>query len=406
MRAYQRFLEYVQIYTTSDPAWAGPNPSTQRQFTLARLLVEQMKEMGIEDARVDEKCYVYGSLPATAGLEKLPAMGFIAHMDTAPSSRGEGVKPILHHNYNGQDVVLPNGHTIPVSSFSELKKMAGETLITASGDTLLGADDKAGIAEILTAAEEIIEKGLPHGRLCIGFTPDEEIGAGANGFDVPGFGAQYAYTVDGGDVGEITYETFNAAEAKLYFTGVGVHPGSAKNIMVNANKLAIEFDALLPQAEGPEKTEGREGFYHLTDMQGTVEQAYLEYIIRDHDRRRFEQRKQTVQNAAATMQQRYGAGAVKLVLKDSYYNMGELVEQHFHLVENARKAIENAGLAPDTAPVRGGTDGSRLSFMGLPCPNLGTGGFYFHGPNECITVERMDKAVQVLLGIVQLYAEQ
>lgn len=405
MRAYERFLEYVKVYTTSDPNNAETQPSTMRQFDLAHMLVAEMKKIGITDARVDEQCYVYGTLPATPGYEKAPVLGFVAHMDTAPSSNGENVRPILHEYYDGADVHLPSGHIIPVAKFPKLAMMKGQTLITASGDTLLGADDKAGIAEILTACEEIIEGNMPHGKLCIAFTPDEEIGAGANGFNVGEFGAQFAYTVDGSEVGEIEYETFNAASAKLYFTGVGVHPGSAKNIMVNACKLAMEFDAMLPQEEVPEKTEGYEGFYHLTDMNGIVEHAYLEYIIRDHNRAAFEERKAVVCTAAEAMQQKYGVESVRLELDDNYYNMGEVIEQNFHLVENAREAIRKAGLEPITNPVRGGTDGSRLSFMGLPCPNLGTGGFYFHGANECISVENMDKAVEVVLNIVEIYAK-
>lgn len=404
MRAYERFLEYVKIYTTSDQYNEGAQPTSARQFDLAKLLVAQMQELGIADARVDEKCYVYGSIPATPGCENAVPLGLIAHMDTAPDTSGEGVRPQLHPNYDGGDVSLPSGHVIRTEVFPELRKLKGETLITASGDTLLGADDKAGVAEILTLCEQILCGNLAHGKLCIAFTPDEEVGRGADGFDVAGFGARYAYTVDGGDVGEIEYETFNAAGAKVTFKGVAVHPGDAKGIMVNAIKLAMEFDALLPREECPEKTEEREGFYHLNDMQGNAEMAKLVYAVRDHDRARFEQRKDVVRAAAAEMQARHGEQAVCLEIEDNYYNMGEVIEQNFHLVENARQAIRKAGLVPITNPVRGGTDGSRLSYMGLPCPNLGTGGFYFHGPNECITAERMDRAVQVLLGIMEIYA--
>ena len=406
MRAYERFLKYVKVHTTSDPANVGCLPSSERQFDLARMLVEEMEAMGIQDARVDEQCYVYGSLPATAGCEDAPALGFIAHMDTSPDSSGEGVKPILHHNYDGKDVRLPNGRIIDVKTFPRLGDLKGQTLITASGDTLLGGDDKAGIAEILTACERLIQENIPHGKLCIGFTPDEEIGAGADGFDVPTFGAKYAYTVDGGEAGEIEYETFNAAGAKVTLYGTSVHPGSAKNIMVNANKMAMEFSAMLPQEECPEKTEDREGFYHLCNMSGSVEKAVLEYIIRDHDRKIFEERKAKMEEAVQEIRKCYGKDSVELSIEDSYYNMAKVIEENFHLVENAREAIREAGLNPITIPVRGGTDGSRLSYMGLPCPNLGTGGFYCHGPNECVTVEGMDKATEIVLNIIKLYARE
>lgn len=404
MRTYERMQRYIQVNTTSDPTGAEVQPSSACQFDLANMLVDEMKDIGITDARMDERCYVYGSLPATPGCESAPALGFIAHIDTSPAFSGENVKPILHENYDGGDVHLPNGRIIPVSTFPLLTELRGQTLITASGDTLLGVDDKAGIAEILTACEQLIEQGLPHGKLCIAFTPDEEIGAGANGFDVAGFGAKYAYTVDGGAVGGIDYENFNAAGARLVFHGVGVHPGSAKNIMVNALKLAMEFASLLPADECPERTEGREGFYHIEEVLGTVDRASMQVIIRDHERAAFEARKAVVEEAVATMRHRHGADSVDLTLADSYYNMGEVIRQHYHLVENAGAAIRKAGLEPTSRAVRGGTDGSRLSFMGLPCPNLGTGGYYAHGPNECATVEGLDKSVEILVNIVGIYA--
>lgn len=405
MRAHERFLEYVKVYTTSDPTNESVRPSSPRQFVLAKQLAEEMQKIGISDVKLDTQCYVYGVIPATAGHENAPAIGLIAHMDTAPAFSGENVKPLLHPNYNGEDVHLPNGHTIGIKTFPELAKMKGETLITASGDTLLGADDKAGIAEILTACEHIITNNIPHGKICIGFTPDEEIGCGADGFDVKMFGAQYAYTADGGDVGGIEYETFNAAEARIELLGVAVHPGSAYHIMVNALKMGMELASFLPKNECPEETQDREGFFHLDEMGGNVEKCTMLYIIRDHDREKFEARKQLMQNAVQQIQNKYGASSVRLQMKDSYYNMAEIVEKEMHLIENARKAIKQAGIEPVTEPVRGGTDGSRLSFMGLPCPNLGTGGHYFHGPNECITVERMDKAVEVLVNLVKIYAE-
>lgn len=406
MRAYERFLQYVTVDTASDPHNPEGHPSSQKQFDLAHKLADEMRALGLEEVRVSEHCYVYGFLPASPGCEDAPALGLVAHMDTSPDASGAGVTPVLHPNYDGKDVTLPSGRVIGVATFPQLKKLVGRTLITASGDTLLGADDKAGIAEILTACEELLCGGAPHGRLCIAFTPDEEIGQGTARFDVEGFGAQYAYTLDGGDESEIEYETFNAAAARLRFTGVSVHPGSAKGIMVNAARLAVEFDGLLPQDARPDKTEDREGFFHLTGISGAVAEAESEYIIRDHDREKFEAKKQAMRDAAEALNQKYGPGSVALQLSDSYYNMGEVIEQHFHLVENARQAIRAAGLAPQSPAVRGGTDGSTLSFMGLPCPNLGTGGYYFHGPNECITAEGMDNAVRILLGIIDIYARQ
>ena len=403
MRAYERLLKYAKVYTTSDPE-SGTHPSAAREFDLAHLLVEEMKSIGIEDAFVDEHCYVYGSIPATKGCEKKPSLGLIAHMDTAPDASGENVKPILHENYDGGDVVLPGtGMVMKTSTFPFLKELKGETLITTDGTTLLGADDKSGVAEILTAAETLIKKKLPHGKLCIAFTPDEEIGEGASLFDIPGFGADFAYTVDGGDVGGIEYENFNAASATVTIHGFSVHPGSAKSSMINAQNVAMEFHAALPAFSRPEHTEGREGFFHLTSMQGDVTTAHLGYIVRDHDAAKFAACKAQMQHIAACLNDRYGAGTVELDIKDSYYNMLEKIQPHFHLVENARKAIRAAGLEPIETPVRGGTDGATLSYMGLPCPNLGTGGFNFHGPCECITAEKMDQGVEILLNLVELY---
>ena len=403
MRAYERLLKYVRVYTTSDPN-SGTHPSAEREFDLARILVEDMKAIGIEDAFVDEHCYVYGTIPATPGCESKPALGLIAHMDTAPDASGENVNPILHENYDGHDVTLPaTGMVMKVSTFPFLKELKGETLITTDGTTLLGADDKAGVSEILTAAETLMAEGRPHGKICIAFTPDEEIGEGASLFDVEGFGAAYAYTVDGEDVGEISYENFNAAAAVVTVHGFSVHPGSAKNSMINAQNVAMEFHAALPAFSRPEHTEGREGFFHLTSMQGDVTTAHLGYIVRDHDAAKFAARKAQMQHIAACLNDRYGAGTVELDIKDSYYNMLEKIQPHFHLVENARKAIRAAGLEPIETPVRGGTDGATLSYMGLPCPNLGTGGFNFHGPCECITAEKMDQGVEILLNLVELY---
>lgn len=406
MRAYERFLEYVKVHTTSESD-SMTHPTTMRQFDLAKMLVAEMKEIGMEEVRVDDKCYVYGVLPATKGYEQAKPLGFIAHMDTADSVSGENVKAQVIENYDGKDVLLAgNGSYLSVEQFPFLAKMKGQTLITADGTTLLGADDKAGIAEILTVAEQIITEQIPHGKICIAFTPDEEVGMGADFFDVEGFGAAYAYTVDGGDVGEIEYENFNAASAKVEFCGMNVHPGSAKNTMINAQNVAMEFHMALPKYERPEHTEGREGFYHLGDMYGDVNAATLDYIIRDHDAAKFAEKKETMQHVAAILNEKYGEQTVTVTIKDSYANMIEQIRPHFHLIESAREAVKKAGLVPMETPVRGGTDGARLSFMGLPCPNLGTGGFNFHGSAECITVEKMDQSVAVLLNLVEIYRDR
>lgn len=403
MRAYERLLKYVKVYTTSDPN-SGTHPSTMRQFDLAHQLVDELKALGLADAFVDEHCYVYATLPATPGSENAKPLGLIAHMDTTDDAPGENVNPQIHENYDGGKVVLPaTGAVLDPAVFPFLTEMKGQTLITTDGATLLGADDKAGVAEIMTALERIITEKRPHGKLCIGFTPDEEIGEGASLFDVPGFGAAYAYTVDGEDVGEISYENFNAAAAVVTVHGFSVHPGSAKNTMINAQNVAMEFHAALPAFDRPEHTEGREGFFHLTSMQGDVTTTHLGYIVRDHDVAKFAARKAQMQHIAACLNEKYGADTVELDLHDSYYNMLEKIEPHFHLVENARTAIRAAGLEPIETPVRGGTDGATLSHMGLPCPNLGTGGFNFHGPCECITAEKMDQSVEILLNIVDLY---
>ncbi|HIZ30894.1 MAG TPA: peptidase T [Candidatus Fournierella merdipullorum] len=403
MRAYERFLDYAKIYTTSDDH-SATHPSTARQFDLARLLEQQMKELGLQDVRVDENCYVYGVLPATPGLEDKPAIGLIAHMDTAPDAPGENVKPQVIENYDGGDVLFTGtGEYMRVAQFPELANWKGQTLITADGTTLLGADDKAGIAEILTAVERLQKEGIAHGKVCVAFTPDEEVGEGADLFDVKGFGADYAYTVDGGDVGELEYQNFNAASAFVTIHGFSVHPGSAKDLMKNAQNIAVELHAMLPADERPEHTEGTEGFYHLCEMSGTVSEAKLEYIIRDHDMEKFNARKAAMTAAADAINAKYGAGTAVLELKDSYYNMEQEILPHYHLIENAQLAVKQAGLEPKIVPIRGGTDGARLSFMGLPCPNLGTGGFNFHGPCEYITAEKMDKSVEILLNILSIY---
>lgn len=396
MRAYERLLKYVSVYTTSDPDSATV-PSSMRQYDLAHQLVDELKALGLENVHVDENCVVYGRLSATAGCEKQPALGFIAHMDTAPDCAGENVKPQIIENYDGGDVLLAgSGEKLSPAAFPTLKKLAGMTLITTDGTTLLGADDKAGIAEIMTALESIISEKKPHGKLCIAFTPDEEVGAGVDHFDVEKFGAVYAYTVDGGEEGEIAYETFNACSAEVAVEGLSVHPGSAKDTMINAALVAMEFNALLPAADIPRLTEGYEGFFHLCDMSGDVEHAKLHYIVRDHDRATFEMRKKTLEHAAKTINEKYAREVIRLTIKDSYYNMAEKIAPHMELIENAKHACEKAGMKPFIEAVRGGTDGCRLSFMGLPTPNLCTGGFAFHGPYEHIAVESMDRCAKMV----------
>lgn len=404
MKAYERLLKYAAVDTPSDPE-SGKTPSSQCQFELAKMLVGELKALGVEDAQVDEKCYVYASIPAAKGYEACKKLGFIAHMDTAPDFNGCGVKPQIIENYDGKDVALGNsGRVLKVKEFPHLAEFTGRTLITTDGTSLLGADDKSGIAEIMTLAEELLKNDTPHGKICIGFTPDEEIGEGADHFDVTRFGADVAYTMDGGMEGEIEYENFNAAGAKILVHGNNVHPGSAKDIMVNAQLVAMEFQGMLPAEEIPSKTEGYEGFFHLTDMEGTVEKAVLHYIVRDHDKEKFEGRKALMEKITDFLNEKYGVGTVELELKDQYYNMKEMVEPHFHLIEYAKEAAKEAGLNPKVVPIRGGTDGARLSFMGLPCPNLGTGGFAFHGPYEHITAEGMDLAVEMMRKIVEKYS--
>ena len=406
MRAYERFLTYAKIHTMSDET-GGVTPSSACQWDLARLLEGELKELGVSDVTLDEQwCIVSGRIPATPGCENAPVLGFLAHMDTAPAFSGDHVCPILHENYDGGDVVLPKeGRVIRAADFPFLADLKGKTLITADGSTLLGADDKAGIAEIMTLCERILTENLPHGELRIAFTPDEEIGEGADHFDVPAFGAKYAYTVDGGAAGSIEYENFNAAGARIDITGVSVHPGSSKNIMENAILIAQELNALLPADAIPARTEGYEGFFHLDRLDGSTAFARMEYIIRDHDKVKFEEKKAMMEAACARVQEAHPTAVVQLSMRDSYYNMREQLVDCMHLVDNAKKAAEMAGVAPTVEPIRGGTDGARLSYMGLPCPNLGTGGYNFHGPMECVAVEDMDKVVEILCNIVELYSK-
>ena len=406
MRTYERFLRYAKIHTASDET-SQDHPSSQRQLDLARLLVQELQELGLADAAVNQYGIVTATLPATGGLQHLPAIGFLAHMDTVPDFSGENVKPLLWENYDGGDISLPeNGVVIRAQDFPFLKQLKGKTVITASGDTVLGADDKAGIAEIMTMCQRLTDENLPHGKLCIAFTPDEEIGQGVAKFDVDAFGAKYAYTVDGGAPNFVEYENFNAAGAHIDITGVSVHPGSAKDTMENALLIAMEINQSLPADEIPAKTEGYEGFFHLTGISGGVDYAEMDYIIRDHSAEKFGSRKALLQEAVAKVQAAHPKAFIELNIHDSYYNMAEKLAGCMHLVENAKKAIRAAGLVPEDDPIRGGTDGAMLSYMGLPCPNLGTGGHNFHGPYELIASEDMDTMVEILLNIVKLYAQE
>ena len=403
MRAYERFLKYAKIHTASAEE-QGVTPSTSCQWELARVLVDELRQLGLEDPGVDDNCIVTAWLPATLGYEDAPALGFLAHMDTAPAFSGENVQPILHADYDGGDIVLPKeGRVIRAADFPFLAGMVGKTVITADGSTLLGADDKAGIAEIMTLCERLIREGVPHGRICVAFTPDEEIGEGPDHFDVAAFGAKYAYTVDGGAAGSIEYENFNAAAARVDITGVSVHPGSAKGIMENAILIAQELNALLPPEAIPARTEGYEGFFHLDRLEGDTAFCRMDYIIRDHDRAKFEEKKALMERVAAQVQAGHPTAKVELAIRDSYYNMKEKLDGCMHLIDNAKKAAQLAGVTPTVEPIRGGTDGARLSYMGLPCPNLGTGGYNFHGPLECVAAEDMDRVVDILCHIVSLY---
>lgn len=400
MKVSDRLLDYVSYWTTSDESNSNI-PSSDREFALGKRLEKELKELGLSKVILTDHCYVYGLLPATSGMENKKAIGLIAHMDTAPDYSGENVKPQIIPDYDGKDVLLKgSGAYLKVSDFPSLTSLKGRTLITTDGTTLLGADDKAGVAEIMTAIEQIIERKIPHGDIWVGFTPDEEVGAGANLFDLDYFKADYAYTVDGDYEGEIAYENFNAASAVFSITGVNVHPGEAKDIMVNAALVGCEIAMSLPADETPATTCGRQGFFHLTDMSGDVSSAKLFYIVRDHDKNIFESRLNRLRTIEVEMNQKYGEGTVNLAIQHSYENMLSVIEEQMYIVELAKKAISSVGLEPISRPVRGGTDGARLSFMGLPCPNLGTGGYGFHGPFEHISVEGMETAVKILLEIL------
>ena len=405
MKAWERLINYVTVRTPSDEE-SETVPSSVCQFDLARKLEKEMKELGLTEVVLDDKCYLYGKLPATEGKKEIPALGFIAHMDTVSDFCDHEIRPMVTENYDGGDLVLgTSGLVLSPKEFPHLTGLKGRTLLTSDGTTILGADDKAGIAEILTMIERIQTEKLPHGTICVAFTPDEEIGEGAELFDIPGFGADFAYTVDGGDAGSIEYENFNAASATVTIRGFSVHPGTAKDTMINASNVAMEFHGALPVTARPETTEGRQGFYHLCQMYGDVTTAKLGYILRDHDAAKLQFKKDNMLDIAEFLNGKYGEGTVTVEIKDSYRNMLEKIKPHFHLVETARKATRMAGLEPEEIPVRGGTDGAMLSWKGLPCPNLGTGGFNFHGVCECITAERMDRCTEILLNIISLYAE-
>ena len=401
MRAYERLIKYVQVHTASCED-LSKTPTTERQFDLARLLADEMRALGMEDVGVDEHAYVYGFLPASEGCGNMPCIGLIAHLDTIPDFSGENVRPQVYENYDGGDVVLgESGRVLSVKDFPHLPKLKGRTLITTDGTTVLGADDKAGVAEIMTLCERLIAEKRPHGRVAVCFTPDEEVGHGASLLDLERLGADFAFTVDGGEPNTINYETFNAAGAHWEVRGFNVHPGGAKNKMINAALVAMEINALLPAAERPEHTEDHEGFFHLTDMQGNVAGASLSYIIRDHDAASFSAREKTMRQIEKYINEKYGEGTAALTIREQYRNMAEKLAERPEIVRRAERAIEKAGLTPESVPIRGGTDGAQLSFRGLLCPNLGTGGYACHGPYEHITAEGMDSMVEILLNLTE-----
>ena len=402
MSLLERFMKYVQIDTCSDEE-SGLSPSTAKQHDLARVLVEELEQMGATEITYDtEHCYVYATVPATPGYEEKPVIGFIAHMDTSPAMSGANVKPRFIEEYDGNDIVLNQELNIvlKVADFPEMKELTGNDLVVTDGTTLLGADDKAGIAEIMNMAEYFLtHPEVKHGKVRIGFTPDEEIGAGPDYFDVKLFGADYAYTVDGGALGEIEYENFNAANAKVYVYGCSVHPGTAKGKMKNSILIAQEFQSMLPVFENPMYTEKYEGFFHLGGINGTTEETKMDYIIRDHDRNKFETKKAQFMAVADFLNRKYGEGTVVVDLKDSYFNMREIIEKHMFLVDYAKQVMEDMWIVPNICPIRGGTDGARLSFMGLPCPNLCTGGGNFHGKFEYACVQSMESISRMLVKL-------
>lgn len=406
MTVKERFLHYVSFDTQSDDR-SETFPSTEKQKVLLEVLKNEMEQLGLTEVTMDKYGYVMGTIPASVGCENAPVIGFISHVDTSPDMSGKNIKPQIIENYDGTDIPLNENLALMVSEFPELSFFKGHTLITTDGTTLLGADDKAGVAEIMTMAEYLLTNPqVAHGKIRIGFTPDEEIGRGVDYFDVKAFGADYAYTVDGGLEGELEYENFNAAGAKLTIQGRNIHPGSAKGKMINALQIACDLHAMLPVGMRPELTEQYEGFYHLHHIEGNVEKAEMAYIIRDHSRELFEQKKQIITQAVEYINKQYPQAVIKLELKDQYYNMREKVEPHPELIEVAEKAMKMAGVEPIIKPIRGGTDGSRLSYMGLPCPNLFAGGMNFHGKYEYVSLDSMYKAVKTITNIATLWAEK
>lgn len=402
-----RFLKYVQIDTQSDPE-SQSTPSTAKQWDLARLLAKELEEIGLEDVSIDENAYIMASLPSNVRQE-VPTIGFVSHFDTSPDYSGSGVKPMIHENYQGQDLILSEKNNIVLSPsyFDDMLLYKGQTLITTDGSTLLGADDKAGIAEIVTAMEYLIQHPeIKHGKIRVAFTPDEEIGRGAHKFDVEKFGADWAYTMDGSQVGELEYENFNAAGATVTIHGKIVHPGYAKGKMINSMLIASEFIQKLPKKEIPQETEGYEGFFHLQQMKGEVEHTRLDYIVRDHDMELFEERKKEMIKVAEDLNEKHGAKTIEVEIKDQYFNMREKVEPVMHIVEVAREAMEELGIEPIVKPIRGGTDGSQLSYMGLPCPNIFAGGHNFHGRYEYVPLESMIKAAEVIVKIAEKVASK
>lgn len=408
-KVLEKFLRYISIDTASDPE-SESQPSTSKQLDLSRLLVKELREMGINNAELDEWGYVMATIPSNLPEgEDVPAIGFIAHVDSAPDASGANIKPQIIKSYDGSDIIINKelGFVMKVDDFPELLKYKGQTLITTDGTTLLAADDKAGVAEIMTAAEYIMtHPEFSHGTIKIGFTPDEEIGRGVDKFDVEKFGAEFAYTLDGGEIGELEYENFNAASAKIFIQGRNIHPGYAKDKMINAIILGTELNAMLPVDQRPEYTTEYEGFFHIIRFDGTVEKANIQYIIRDHDLDKFESKKVLISQCVDFLNKKYGDGTFSLELKDQYYNMRKQVEPHYHIIEKAVKAMEMAGIKPKIKPIRGGTDGARLSFMGLPCPNIFAGGHNFHGKFEYIPAESMEKATEVIINLVSLYSKE
>ncbi len=404
----EKFLRYVKIDTQSDDT-TGTSPSTMKQHDLAKLLYDEMNAIGVSNVFYDkDHCYVYGVIPATAGYENAPKIGFVSHMDTSDEVSGKDVKPRIVEKYDGNDIKLSADSKVVLSpdSFPELKNHIGEDLIVTDGTTLLGADDKAGVAEIMTMAETLLsDSSIAHGDIMIAFTPDEEIGAGTAFFDIDRFGARYAYTVDGGKLGELEYENFNAAEGVIKVNGRSVHPGDAKNKMINASLICYEFHSLLPAFQNPMYTEKREGFFHLTEITGSTESATASYIIRDHDEALFNEKKELFKAAAEFLNKKYGEGTVEVTLRDQYYNMIEKIRPHMHLVDNAKKVMESLDIVPIDVPIRGGTDGASLSYKGLPCPNLCTGGYNYHGKYEYASIQEMRKVVEILLGLAKVYKD-